>query len=67
MSAGLLLTLAAGALAAGIALLMARLELRFVADIFAFGAGVLGVSAFASAAITTVRRARQGRDGMRRP
>jgi hypothetical protein len=63
MPAGLLVILALGALAASLALLMARLALPFAADVFAVSAGLLGLVAFVSAAVSTVRRARQTRTG----
>jgi hypothetical protein len=59
MSAPLLVTLALGALSASLALLMARLHLPVAADVFAVGAALLGVAAFVTAAVTTVRSARR--------
>jgi hypothetical protein len=56
---GLLVILALGALSASLALLMARLELSIVADAFAVGAAVSGLTAFVTVAISTVRRARR--------
>ena len=58
ISAGLLVTLALGALCAGLALLMARLQLGLVADVLAVGAALLGFTAFVTVAVSTVRRAR---------
>jgi hypothetical protein len=59
MSAGLFVILALGTLSASLALLMARLQLALAADVFAVGAALLGVSAFATVAVSTVRRARR--------
>jgi hypothetical protein len=59
MSAGLFVVLALGALSASLALLMARLQLALAADVFAVGAALLGVSAFVTVAVSTVRRARR--------
>jgi len=59
MSAGLFVILALGALSASLALLMARLQLPLAADVFAVGAALLGVSAFVTVAVSTVRRARR--------
>jgi hypothetical protein len=59
MSAGLFVILALGALSASLALLMARLQLALAADAFAVGAALLGVSAFVTVAVSTVRRARR--------
>jgi hypothetical protein len=59
MSAPLLVTLALGALSASLALLMARLHLPVAADIFAIGGSLLGVAAFITAAVATVRSARR--------
>ena len=59
MSAGLFVILALGALSASLALLTARLQLPLAADVLAVGAAVLGVSAFVSVAVSTVRRARR--------
>jgi hypothetical protein len=59
MSAGLFVILAFGALSASLALLMARLQLALAADVFAVGAALLGVSAFVTVAVSTVRRARR--------
>jgi hypothetical protein len=56
---GLLVTLALGALAASLALLMARLEIFPAAHALAVGAALLGVAAFVSVAWSTVRRARR--------
>jgi hypothetical protein len=38
---------------------MARLQLALAADAFAVGAALLGVSAFVTVAVSTVRRARR--------
>jgi len=59
MSAGLFVILALGALSASLALLMARIQLPLAADVFAVGAALLGVSAFVTVAVSTVRRARR--------
>jgi len=59
MSAGLFVILALGALSASLALLMARLQLPLAADVFAVGAALLGMSAFVTVAVSTVRRARR--------
>jgi hypothetical protein len=59
MSAPMLVTLALGALSASLALLMARLHLPVAADVFAVGGALLGVAAFVTAAVTTVRSARR--------
>jgi len=59
MSAGLFVILALGALSASLALLMARLQLPLAADVLAVGAALLGVSAFVTVAVSTVRRARR--------
>jgi hypothetical protein len=58
-SPGLLAILALGALGAGLALLMARLELPLAAHAFAIGAAVCGIAAFLSVAWITVQRARR--------
>ena len=63
ISPALLVTLALGALSAALALLMARLEWRLLADVFAVGAGLLGLAAFVAAALSTVRRARERAPG----
>jgi hypothetical protein len=59
ISSPLLVTLALGALCAGLALLMARLQWPLAADVFAVGGALLGVAAFVAAAVTTVRSARR--------
>jgi hypothetical protein len=59
MPSALLVVLATGALAASLALLMARLEFFLVAHALAIGAAVLGVSSFAMAAWSTARHARR--------
>ena len=59
MSAPLLVTLALGALSASLALLMARLHLPVAADVFAVGGSLLGVAAFITAVVATVRSARR--------
>lgn len=56
---GLLVILALGALGASLALLTARLQLSIIADVFAVGATVAGLTAFVAVAISTVRRARR--------
>ena len=66
ISPGLLVTLALGALSAGLALLMARLQLALAADIFAVGAAILGLAAFVAVAVSTVRRARRADTGVAR-
>ena len=57
MSALLFVTLALGALSASLALLMARLHLPVAADVFAVGGSLLGVAAFITAVVATVRSA----------
>jgi hypothetical protein len=59
MPPGLLAILALGALGAGLALLMARLQFPLAADVFAIGAAALGLAAFVSVAWSTIRRARR--------
>jgi hypothetical protein len=59
ISSPLFVVLGLGALSASLALLMARLQLPVAADVFAVGAAVLGVAAFAVAAVATVRSARR--------
>jgi hypothetical protein len=59
MPSGLLVVLALGALAAALALLMARLALPLAADVCAVSAAALGLAAFVTAAVSTIRRARQ--------
>lgn len=59
ISASLLVTLALGALCASLALLMARLEFRVAADVLAVGAAILGVAAFVTVTVSTLRRARR--------
>jgi hypothetical protein len=59
ISSPLFVVLGLGALSASLALLMARLHLPVAADVFAVGAAVLGVAAFAVAAVATVRSARR--------
>ena len=59
MPPALFVVLALGALSASLALLAARLELFLASHVLAVGAAVLGVSAFAAAAWSTVRHARR--------
>ena len=59
MSSPLLVILAVGALSVSVALLMARLHLSVVADVFAIGDAVLAVAAFVAVAVATVRSARR--------
>lgn len=59
ISSPLLVTLAVGALSAGLALLMARLQWPVVADVLAMASAFLGLAAFVAAAVTTVRSARR--------
>ena len=59
MSAGLFVLLALGVLSASLALLMARIALPTVADVFAIGAAALGLAAFVTVAVSTVRHARR--------
>jgi hypothetical protein len=59
ISTGLLVTLALGVLCASLALLTARLGFPLVADVLAVGAGLLGLAAFLTAALSTVRHARR--------
>jgi hypothetical protein len=59
ISAKLLVTLALGALSASLALLMARLEFWLAADVLAIGAALLGLTAFAAVAVSTLRRAQR--------
>jgi hypothetical protein len=62
-----LVILALGALSASLALLVAYWRLPLVADILAFGGAALGITAFVSVGLSTVRSARQlrGRAGRR--
>jgi hypothetical protein len=55
----LLVILGLGALSASLALLMARLEMPVVADVFAIGGALLGITAFVMVAVATVRSARR--------
>jgi hypothetical protein len=59
ISSPLLVILGLGALSAGLALLMARLQVPLAADVFAIGGAVLGVTAFVVAAVATVQSARR--------
>jgi hypothetical protein len=59
MDAPLLVTLGLGALSASLALLLARLGLPIAADVLALGAAALGVAAFVTVTVATVRRARR--------
>ena len=58
-SSPLLVILGLGALCASLALLMARLEMPVVADVFAIGGALLGITAFVMVAVVTVRSARR--------
>lgn len=58
-SSPLLVILGLGALSASLALLMASLRWPVAADIFAVGGAILGVAAFVTAAVATVRSARR--------
>jgi hypothetical protein len=66
ISAPLLVILALGALSASLALLMARLQFPLAADVFALGGAGLGLVAVLTAAVSTIRRARQLPAGPRR-
>jgi hypothetical protein len=59
MDAPLLVTLGLGALSASLALLLARLGLPIAADVLALCAAALGVAAFVTVTVATVRRARR--------
>jgi hypothetical protein len=59
ISPSLLMILASGALSAALALLMARLHWPVAADLFAIACAILGIAAFVSVALSTVRGARQ--------
>jgi hypothetical protein len=59
MDAPLLVTLALGALSASLALLLAHLGLPIAADVLALSAAALGVAAFVTVTVATVRRARR--------
>jgi hypothetical protein len=65
-SAALLVILALAALSASLALLMARLHFPLAADVLALGGAGLGLLAVLTAAVSTVRRARQLPEGTRR-
>lgn len=58
-SSPLLVILGLGALSASLALLMASLHWPVAADIFAVGGAILGLAAFVTAAVATVRSARR--------
>jgi hypothetical protein len=66
MSAALLVILALAALSVSLALLMARLHVPLAADLLAIGGAGLGLLAVLTAAVSTVRRARQLPVGRRR-
>ena len=55
----LFVTLAVATLSASLALLTARLQFFVVADVFAVGAALLGIGAFAAVAWSTARHARR--------
>lgn len=59
MDAPLLVTLGLGALSASLALLLAHLGLPIAADVLALGAAALGVAAFVTVTVATMRRARR--------
>ena len=59
ISPTLLVLLGLGALSAGLALLTASLRWFVAADVFAIGGALLGVAAFVTAAVATVRSARR--------
>jgi hypothetical protein len=59
MDAPLLVTLGLGALSASLALLLAHLRLPIAADVLALSAAALGVAAFVTVTVATVRRARR--------
>ena len=59
MDAPLLVTLGLGALSASLALLLAYLGLPIAADVLALSAAALGVAAFVTVTVATVRRARR--------
>jgi hypothetical protein len=59
ISSPLLVILGLGALSASLALLMAHLQFAVAADVFALGGALLGVAAFVTAAVATVRSARR--------
>ena len=66
ISSPLLVILGLGALSASLALLTARLQVPLAAHAFAIGGALLGVTAFAAAAVATVRSARRLPSGPRR-
>jgi NADH:ubiquinone oxidoreductase subunit 6 (subunit J) len=66
ISAPPLVTLALSALSTSLAMLMAHWRLLLVADVLVFGGAALGVTAFVSVGLSTLRSARQLRERPRR-
>jgi hypothetical protein len=65
--APLIVTVALGILAAGLALLMARLDAPGLANVFAVAGALLALGAFVAVAVSTIRRAAQLPPRTRRP